>query len=167
MKIKLLLLSALLVFGTACSKTSSFDLKDPNAVIAPSSGFMIGDVEDNTGYQPREDEPDIDLEKSLKEALNKAVTKQGLEGNDYTISTKIINYEPGNAFHRWLMPGMGATKLETISTISDKNGNVIATIPVQRNISFGGAFTVGAWETVIAEVADEIILTIKKHLYKD
>lgn len=166
MKVKILFLSFALLIGTACTKTSSFELKNPDVMLAPNSGFMISEVKDRSGYQPNEDEPEIDLEKSLKEALQEAVAKQGLEGNDYSIVTQIINYKPGNAFARWLMPGMGATELETVSQIVDKNGNVIANVPVQRTISMGGGFTVGAWKSVISEVAEEIILEIKRAIYK-
>lgn len=164
MKFKIFLFMFLLL-GTACSKTSSFNLQNPEAVIAPDQGFIVGAVEDHSGYQPQGDDPQINLEKSLQEALVKAVVKQGLEGSDYTIETKILTYKPGNAFARWLMPGAGATKLETLSSILDKDGNVIAKIPVERSIGFGGAFTIGAWETVLTEVADEIVLVISKQMY--
>ena len=104
------------------------------------------------------------MPKVLEEAVKKAVAKQGIEGSEYTIETKIINYEPGNAFTRWLLPCAGATKLATISSVLDKEGTVVATVPVERSIGFGGAFTIGAWKRVLTEVADEIVSVIKKHM---
>lgn len=153
-----------MLLGTACSKTSSFDIKNPELVLNAHDGFMVGTVEDKSGYQPQGDDPQIDLEKAFREALMKAVEKQGIEGSDYTIETKIVTYEPGNAFARWLMPGAGATKLATVSSVLDKEGKVAATIPVERSIGFGGAYTIGAWKSVLTEVADEIVLVIKKQM---
>lgn len=163
MRLKIFLLVFLLL-GTACSKTSSFDVKNPEIAFKANDGFIVGTVEDKSGYQPEKDGLEIDLAKDFQEALKKAVAKQGIEGSDYTIETKIINYEPGNAFARWLMPGAGATKLATISSVLDKEGNIAATIPVERSIAFGGGYTIGAWKSVLTEVADEIALVIKKQL---
>ena len=168
MKKILLMFSLLLLvsFSSACSKSASFDLKDPNAVIAPNSDFMVGEVVDKSGYVPKEDDPQVDLVNSLKNALEKTVESQGIEGDDYRIETEILVYEPGNAFKRWLMPGWGSTKFVTKSLIYDKNNTLIATVPVERSIGFGGAFTIGAWKDVIDEVAKEIIFAIKKAMYQ-
>lgn len=98
--------------------------------------------------------------------MEKTVVSQDIEGDDYRIETEILVYEPGNAFKRWLMPDWGSTKFVTKSLIYDKNNTLIATVPVERSIGFGGAFTIGAWKDVIDEVAKEIIFAIKKAMYQ-
>ncbi len=166
---RVLLMFSLLVlvsFASACSKSASFNLNDPNVGIAPNSKFMVGEVIDKSGYKPQGDDPQLDLVNSLKSALEVTIRNQGINGDDYRIETDILVYEPGNAFKRWLMPGWGSTKFVTESMIYDKNNTLIATVPVERTIGFGGAFTIGAWKEVINEVAKEIILAIKKAMYQ-
>lgn len=46
--------------------------------------------------------------------------------------------------------------------IYNKDGKLIATLPVERYVGAGGAFTANAWGKVVEEVAAEIVNTLKK-----
>ncbi|MDR3154537.1 MAG: DUF4410 domain-containing protein [Deltaproteobacteria bacterium] len=83
----------------------------------------------------------------------------GLEtrNSQWTIDVEIKEYAPGNAFARWLMPGLGKTKLSVLARIEDPEGNAAARIPVERSIAMGGGFTIGAWKYVFDEVANELV----------
>jgi len=51
----------------------------------------------------------------------------------------------GSAFQRWLLPGWGSTVLGVRGAHLDKQSGVpAAVITYQRNVHFGGLFTVGA-----------------------
>ena len=75
----------------------------------------------------------------------------------WVINVTLLDYAPGNAFHRWLMPGLGATKLSVVAEVAYAQGPALAEIPVERSIGFGGAYTVGAWRYVFDEVAVAIV----------
>ncbi|MDR2613252.1 MAG: DUF4410 domain-containing protein [Deltaproteobacteria bacterium] len=82
--------------------------------------------------------------------------REAPDAGQWAVDVKLVKYAPGNAFHRWLLPGAGKTILGVVASVKDREGRVAATIPVERSIGFGGAFTVKAWSYVFDEVAEEI-----------
>ena len=95
----------------------------------------------------------------MREALEKALRAKGALGEEapWLVKVELVDYAPGNAFARWLLPGAGATKLKAVATVVDSEGSRAATIPVERSIGFGGAYTIGAWKYVFDEVAVEMV----------
>lgn len=67
----------------------------------------IGTVSNETG-----ETFDIEIEKMLTDALSDALHEKkllwaGNEGSKLVLTTKIVEYNKGNAFKRWLLPGWG------------------------------------------------------------
>ncbi len=71
--------------------------------------------------------------------------------------------EPGNAFARWLLPGLGATKLSIECTLREGNQEV-GTITVDREVAVGGGYTIGEWKEVFEDVAKNVVKELKKKL---
>jgi hypothetical protein len=128
------------------------------------STFGVGEVVDDSGFEfPPNEEETIDLKLAMTEALQKALREKGVydaENPQWTVRTEIVDYEPGNAFARWLLPGAGATKLSVVAFVLDSEERQAAKITSARSIGFGGAYTVGAWKYVFEEVAKEIAETL-------
>jgi hypothetical protein len=121
-------------------------------------------VVDETGFSFPADEPDkVVLAEAMADALKKALTQKQLFADDqWTINVTMTEYEPGNAFTRWLLPGAGATRLNVVAHIVNPEGAVAANIPVERYIGMGGGYTVGAWKYVFDEVAAAIVDSLAK-----
>lgn len=145
-----------------CSTKSAFEPVFPDVSLPPTARYVIGEVKDNSGFTASSEEinPVIAMETALKAEL----TKAGLYDGDFKINIAITEYEPGNAFKRWILPGFGGTYLKTQSTILNPDGKIVATIPVNRMIAAGGAFTVGAWKECFQEVAEEIVKVLKREM---
>ena len=79
------------------------------------------------------------------------------------ISVRIVDYEPGDAFKRWLMPGYGSTVLSVECELRDGSKKV-ATINARRTVDAGGGYTIGAWNTIFTTIAEDIVSSLKKKL---
>ena len=103
---------------------------------------------------------DIDIEGMLTSALTKAIRDKGLlqigaAGDKLVLSCRIVEYDKGSAFKRWVWPGWGSTAL-SIECDLREGSLVVATIEVRRTIDIGGAYTIGAWQTVFKTVAEDV-----------
>lgn len=150
-----------------CSTKSSVEVVKNDAVFSPSATFSSVETFDKSGYTPKGGNDEIVLTKVMQAALNSALTKAQIFGDDYQLKTTILAYEPGNAFARWLIPGAGATKLHVVCEVFSKDDVLIAKLPVDRLIAAGGGYTIGAWKYVFDDVAQEIVKLIKKQLLPD
>ena len=149
------LILALLLTG--CATTSEINILDESSF---KSSFSIDqiEVENSTGQ-----EFDIDIENMLTESLTVELDAQELSnrnGKPYSLSVAIIQYSKGNAFGRWLMPGVGKTILSVEANIIDDQGVTIAESQATRSIGAGGGYTIGAWKQVFADVAQSLILDL-------
>ena len=83
------------------------------------------------------------------------------------LKTKLIEYEPGSAFGRWLLPGLGTTICTVDAEVLDKQtGALIGRLQSRQTVSFGGAYSIGADSYICKRVADELIAEIDKKLEK-
>jgi hypothetical protein len=149
-----------IVFAFGCSTKGSYIPSNNAPEIPTNSVFFVGEVTDSSGFKFPANEPQsLDLKQTMIEALTQALKDKGALGDEsnYVINVEVLDYKPGNAFARWLLPGAGATKLKVVASILDQNKVTVATIPVERSIGFGGAYTIGAWRYVFHEVATEIV----------
>jgi hypothetical protein len=156
----LLAVLALAAFMTGCSTSSSYTPLHHEIQIAPSSTFKVGEVNDKSGFIfEAGDEDSFNLAQAMKENLVSVLTINNSFNADgpYTINVDILEYSPGNAGLRWLMPGLGATSLSIKSIVCSNKDVPLAEIPVKRSIAAGGAYTVGAYKYVFREVAEEIV----------
>ena len=152
---------ALLTMG--CGTKSTYILAPGAQAANTADGFKVGQVNDLSGFQFKPNDKDaFSLEEAMSAALGSALNKQGLTGaGQYSVNVNILAYAPGSAFVRWLMPGAGATRLSVEALIADKNGVQTAKIPVERHISAGGGYTIGAYKYIFEDVAQEIAAVIK------
>ncbi|MDT8338828.1 MAG: DUF4410 domain-containing protein [Sulfurimonas sp.] len=109
---------------------------------------------------------EIDIQKMLKESLNKKLKADGIlwannENSKLQLKIDIIEYSEGNAFKRWIMPGWGATILTIEATLKDSS-LVVGKANATRNIAAGGGFTIGAWKTVFDDIAADVIADLKE-----
>jgi hypothetical protein len=169
----LLFLSLTILVG-GCSTKGSYIPTSNAKEVAADSIFSIGEITDSSGFEfPADQKEVIVLKDAMREALKKALAAKGALGEaaaeeeaeeakeveaavNYSLNVNIVSYAPGNAFARWLLPGAGATKLGVLASVLAQDGVLVAKMPVERSIGFGGAYTVGAWKHVFDEVATEI-----------
>lgn len=157
----LLMIPVLGLFG--CSTKSSYTTLPGATYVEPTATFSVGEVTDTSGYSFEPDDKDaFDLKVAMKTSLVETLQNKSAfnESGKYTIDVVILKYAPGNAGLRWLLPGAGATHLSVIATIFDSNKAPQAKIPVERSISAGGGYTIGAWKYVFKEVAEEIVTVL-------
>jgi hypothetical protein len=111
----------------------------------------------------------IDVVALMTEALSESLDKRGLAWHGepgvkhLRLDVDIVDYEPGNAFKRWLLPGYGSTILQVQGQLIDVGaGSVAGTISHERSVFIGGAYTIGAWKVIFDSVADDIAREIEK-----
>lgn len=84
------------------------------------------------------------------------------------IKTKLLEYEPGSAFGRWLLPGVGTTICTVTAEILDKKtGALVGRLDSRQTVSFGGAYSIGAENYICKRVADDLIGELDKRLGKN
>ena len=148
----------LLIFFTGCATKSSLVLKDGYSFKEKPS-INIDKITNNTSKIYKHN-----IEETMKEALIKEFKDNNLlalsNNSNIDLEVSILNYEEGNAFKRWLMPGWGATILN-VEAILKENGNIIATSKINNNIPAGGAYTIGAWRQVFFDTAEKLVEDIQ------
>lgn len=165
---KIILLLVFVLPLAACSTKSKLIPMEQFESVTTINGYTIGTVQDTSGYVFDPDEEEFDLAEAMEDSIVKSLQKANIqcEDNGLVINTKIIDYEPGNAFKRWLMPGYGETELKTENEIATVDGVVIARIPIKSSIGFGGAYTIGAWKYVFDNVSEELVKVLKEIMKK-
>jgi uncharacterized lipoprotein YajG len=96
---------------------------------------------------------------SLANALKQAGLERGGDSaEDYlALNVTVVDYRPGNAFGRWLLPGLGATVLAVEGALVGNDGQILGRIRDERGVYAGGAYTIGAWKTIFDTVARDIV----------
>ena len=151
---KIFLVMLIGIFITGCATTSSIDVINENLL---QNNFSINSVvaKNETGKSF-----EIDIESMLKEAVNEELSVQGLsnkEGLEYELQVFIIQYKEGNAFGRWIMPGLGKTVLSVEAVLNDESGEAVLKSQATRSIGAGGGYTINAWKKVFNQVAEELV----------
>jgi len=108
------------------------------------------------------------VEHMLRRALTEKLTAEKLLWNDTTpkklvLDSKILDYDEGNAFKRWLLPGWGATVL-TIQSDLRQDGQLVGTVDAKRTVSAGGGYTIGAWKTIFDNIAGDIVEDLREKI---
>jgi uncharacterized lipoprotein YajG len=130
----------------------------------PDYKYKIKQITDNST-----EKHDIDAAQLLNEALENSLREQGLllegtsQNNYYAISAQILDYDMGNAFKRWLMPGYGSTVLGVHTDVIDsETGEIITFMEHRQTIAAGGLYSVGAWENIFTTVANDITTDLER-----
>jgi len=73
------------------------------------------------------------------------------------IKNSLMDYEAGNAFGRWLAPGVGVTQATVKTSLIDKTtGTIIGEMVTSESVSSGGLFSVGAYKQILDNIAKGI-----------
>lgn len=137
---------------------------DQHYSVQPGTKVVLGPVKNQTGQSF-----DIDVEKMLADAFSQALKERDLqytEGNapKLVFSADIVEYSKGDAFKRWLVPGWGATVLVVRGTLHDSDSRKVGSVDAKRTVDAGGGYTVGAWETVFRDVANDVIVKLAEQV---
>ncbi len=149
----------------ACASPGGQTAVQSSAQITEDKRFAVGGV---TLRSPAAKSAGIDVKSLMTRSLNEALAEAGNKWSgaptqDHaTINIVVTNYEPGNAFGRWLMPGVGATVLSVEGNVIDSDGSKVATIRDQRGVYAGGAYSIGAWEYIFDVVAKDIVMGLDR-----
>ena len=151
---------------TGCGAASHESALLNNYVPARGMRVELGKVSNATGQAPTVDGEVLDIERLLAEKLTEKLSDDNLlwaGGSDrrLVLSSRITEYEPGDAFKRWLLPGWGSTVVAVEGELRDDTDAVVATVRARRTVSFGGAYTIGAWRSVFGSVADDIVSELR------
>ena len=164
-------LSALALTG--CSTKYSVKYTEPYSGFSPGATFEVGTVTDTSGFDLEKAEG-VNLTKELTEKLKEALAKEGLLGSEYRLNVRITQYAPGNAARRSILGFLtvtarnngGTTIMKTWSKVVNSKGDEVADIDVERVIGGGGPASIGAWRTVIDDVAVATVQSLKEELAK-
>jgi len=159
----------MLAVGLAgCGTSNQIAKMDSTFNCPPGAKIEVGKVTNETGKTFEE----IDLVQVYTNALTQKLLAQKLlceepSGERLVLDTKIVEYEPGNAFKRWLMPGYGSTVMAVNCDLKlPPDQKLVGSIEARRTVSAGGAYTIGAWETIVGQVADDVIKKLKEEVIK-
>lgn len=158
-----LLIPLLLLAGCATTETQTFS-KDP--LVRPGAVVELGSV----GIAP-DKSYDIDAAGLMRAAMEEALAEHGIawqgepEADRFILNIVVDDYEPGNAFKRWLLPGYGATIVHVSGTLIDvSSGEVAGEIDHERGVYMGGAYSIGAWESIFGTIADDIATELENRI---
>ena len=132
---------------------------DESLDVRADAKFEIGEI--TLAEDPA---PGIDEVALMRAALEQEASRRGVLWNGdpaqdhYTLSIAIVEYAPGNAFTRWLAPGLGSTLLHVQGQLVDpRDGAVVGRVDHARSVAFGGGYTIGAWETIFRSMASDVM----------
>lgn len=164
---KKLILSSMLFFlilFTGCSTKSSLVLKE-GYKFENKPKINVENITNNTSKVYEQNIEQLMKDALLEELKNNELLVLGDESK-IDLEVSILDYQEGNAFKRWVLPGWGATTLNLEATLKD-NGNIVATSKIDSNIAAGGGFTIGAWKYVYTDAAKKLISDIKEEYSKN
>jgi hypothetical protein len=156
-----------ITFLAACGTTQhSLTLKE-QYVPHEDSRVAVGSVSNATGQTF-----DVDVEAMLRDALTEnlkahEVYCEQAQGHDLTLNAKVTEYARGDAFKRWLLPGYGSTVLTVECELVDPAGMVIGTAEAKRTVEGGGAYTIGAWQSIFSSVAHDVVDDLEKQVRRE
>ena len=130
----------------------------------PGTLIEVGQVANATGRVPKVDDEVVNVERMLGDALTEKLRDKfpagAGAGRTLILNSQIIEYEPGDAFKRWLLPGWGSTVLAVECELREGD-LLVATLRARRTVSIGGAYTIGAWRTVFASLAHDVVSELR------
>lgn len=165
-KVRLLMILALAAVLHGCGSVKHrLDLSEGYAP-PQEARVAIGQIRNQSGKDFGEIDPVGLLRDSLAEALRKENLLWSGSGPKITIDADIIEYEPGSAFKRWLLPGWGSTVLTVRAALRDGE-RIVGTAESRRTISIGGGYSIGAWRTIFSDVAEDLAGDLKAKIRGD
>jgi hypothetical protein len=132
--------------------------------IASTTRIEVGPVINQTKEQSIGE-----LQTMLADALRERLSQEGLlaisqDASNLLISSKITEYQKGNAFVRFLvgrLAGKTVLNVQFDCRIGDK---VVGAGEARREVLYGGQWTIGAWKSVFKSLAKDIAQDIKQQI---
>lgn len=155
--------AVVMLLGSACGTSQHIAKLDSDYTAAADAKIQIGTITNATGF-----EYDVDIIEMLSAALVEALTKNDLlatdnDANKIIINARIVEYEKGDAFKRWLMPGYGSTVLRVQCDLVEGE-RVIGSADAKRSVAAGGAYTIGAWKSIFKNTANDLVKDVAAKL---
>jgi hypothetical protein len=163
------LLMVLSLAASGCGAVSHQAQFEASYAPKADTRIEVGPVTNETGKTF-----DVDIPKMFTDALTEQLTDDQLlwgggsqDVSHLVITTKIIDYDEGNAFKRWMLPGWGSTVLSMHCELKDStSGKLVGSVDARRTVSFGGGYTIGAWRTIFASVAKDVVGELRSQMQK-
>ena len=165
----LITVSVLFFLGLVCGGCGTLSKKmtlEPGVTGVPNKQVEVGSVENASKVTIEFDFASF-FKKELETALKKyqVPLTAGDNKDRLILRSRVVEYEPGNAFKRWLLPGYGNTVCAVSVEISDAaSSKQLGTLKVRRVVMAGGLYTVGAHQTVFREVARAVAKQLKEEM---
>lgn len=141
----------------ACATTDT-DIFPSDPVVRPGARIELGAV-----TVAPEKSYEVDAAGMMRSAMQSALAERGIAWQDepdserFVLNLTVQDYEPGSAFQRWLLPGLGTTILHVTGELIDlSTGKRAGEVDHERGIYAGGAYTIGGWEKIFQTVANDI-----------
>ena len=159
-----LIISLTLISFWGCANVQHQASFNKNYLPKENVRIKVAKVVNDTGFTF-----DIDIEQMLTNALEQQLMEENLLNLGKTepnlfLESRIIGYKKGSAFKRWMMPGWGATELAIQCDLKDGNNNLVGSAMSNREVFAGGLYTVGAWETIFKETANDVAEDLKDQI---
>lgn len=153
----------LLCLVTGCGTVQHSLTLTPGYQLKADTRVEVGEVSNETGQSF-----DVDVVKLLSDALTEELRRTDLlwsggESYHIKVTSQIVDYKKGNAFKRWLLPGWGSTVLIVHCDLLD-GGRIVGSAEAKRTVSVGGGYTIGAWHTIFAGVAKDVVADLRKQI---
>jgi len=155
-----------LVGTTGCGAVHHSASFEPSFAAQPGMLVEVASVTNTTGKSY-----EVDIISMLRDQLTTALQKEsllsqgGASGQQLAMDVKIIEYEEGDAFKRWLLPGWGETVLSVECDLKRKaDGRKVGSIQARRTVSVGGAYSIGAWRTIVESVSKDVVKEVQTKL---
>ncbi len=162
--IVVLVVSLTSIFFGGCTNVQHQAKFNKNYLPKEDVRIKVAKVVNDTGYTF-----DVDIEQMLANTLEEQLMEENLlslgkaEPNLF-MESRIAGYKKGNAFKKWMMPGWGSTELAIHCDLKDDKNNLVGSAMSSREIVGGGLYTVGAWETIFKDVANDVAEDLKKQI---
>jgi len=162
------LLGILILSSVGCGSVRHVSKFEPEFLPKPDTKIEVRSVLNETGKTF-----DFDVSKMFTDAIAQALDKEGLlykggsVSSQFLIESKLVEYEPGNAFKRWLLPGWGSTVLSVhVELKENPSGKMMGSVDARRTVSIGGGYSIGAWKTVFGNLAEDVVDELKTKITK-
>jgi hypothetical protein len=142
---------------------------DEGVDLTGQTAFFVAPVANRTGKTFEVDPTGLvsgALLDELKRAALGLLDRRQSSTDFVVVESSVVDYEPGSASQRWLLPGAGATVCVVRTVLSDgRSGKLLGEIISGDTVGAGGLFSAGADASLPVEVGKEIaqaIITLVK-----
>ena len=135
--------------------------------------IRVGEVRDESSQEARSArlilgrfDPAIELREALANQLRRAGAAHEAQPTrvPLTLNVRIVDYRPGNALVRWLVPGTGRTILAVDGQLIDADGRQVHTFHARRTVNAGDGNTLGQWHKIFGAVAADLTADLTHQL---